>query len=268
VGKKAKHKEAPKRPAKEPVDLRAEDASPPAELAVRVFERIQAEASGRFDRIVSESQHEAEALSVALTGMLVEAQVVAHQGIDAITSDIRDVRTRCAELREAAERDRAAVHAVLVAARAAANNLEAQARRHAEEIASRGNASLAQFEQTLTEARVGATTRARAEIDRAVLEVTTGLDAAQRAIDEQLQQFRDLVAREVVGVAADGTTVDVDPEPSEATADDPIWRDLADATCTSDGDLQDDENFFSRLAAELRADEHDRVVEAEGRRSQ
>ena len=53
-------------------------------------------------------------------------------------------------------------------------------------------------------------------------------------------------------------------QPDHAEAEDPIWHELAHATLTSEGDPEDhpgadpehDEYFFSRLAAELRAETH------------
>jgi hypothetical protein len=258
------------------------------------FEQIQAEVSGRLQQLLEETEREAAAFVDALGATLTDSRAAAREGIDEIAASSEDVRNRCAALREEAEHDRAAIQGVLVAMGAVADDLETRVRVHVERITTRGGASLTQLEQTLAEARVRAMTGACTEIDRAAAEARTRFEASQRAIDEEVQRLRKEMARQVALVSTEADRAvqgfarlgiehavaeveepggeasiptitpaheageargpTVDDLAGDATAEDPIWHDLARATLTDEADPLDDEYFFSRLAEELRAE--------------
>jgi hypothetical protein len=254
VGKKAKRKQRLERHRNDvEAALATISVTTSTAFAAHLFDRIQAEASGRLEQILGATEREASAFVDALATTLADSRVAAGKGIDEITAHSHDVLEACAGLRAEAEHDRAAIHDVLVAMHVAANGLETRARAHIEDVSTRGGASLARLEKTWAEARVR-------------------LEGSQRAIDEQVRQFGEQVAGHVALVAteADRTVQrlgrfrvedaadDTFDRPDDGTAEDPIWRELARAPLTGEADPEavpeDDEYFFSRLAAELRAE--------------
>jgi hypothetical protein len=207
----------------------------------QLLEHIEVDASGRLEQMVGTTRREAETFVRELATLLADARVAARDGIDEITASVRDVSDRCVERQ------------------AVAHDLDARAIGYVEQIKSQGDASLAQLEDTLTEA-------------------TTRFEASQRAIDEQVDLFGAHVARRVALVTAESDRVrqrlaelavektveqavdveepprDGDAPPDGATAHDEIWQDLARATVGRETAVEDDEFFFSRLADELRAE--------------
>jgi len=235
VGKKAKRKQRLERDRHDvEAALAGVSVTTSTAFAAHLFDRIRAEASGRLEQILTDSR------------------VAAREGIDEITAHTHDVRERCAALRAEAEHDRAAIRDVLVAMEATANDFETRTRAHVEDVSARGGASLARLEETWAEASVR-------------------LEASQRAIDEQVQQFDKQVAGRVALVATEAdravqrfaslrveNAADTLGRPDEGTAEDAIWRELARPPLTGEADPEaipeDDEYFFSRLAAELRVE--------------
>jgi hypothetical protein len=214
-------------------------------FAAHLFDRIHAEATGRLEQILGETQREAAAFVDALADTLADSRVAAREGADEITLQNRDVLESCAGLRAEAEHDRAEIRAVLIEMQATADDVETRARAHVEDVRSRGGASLARLEETWTEA-------------------SRRLEASQRAIDEQVRRFGEQVAGRVTWVATEADRAvqrfarSGVENIADATAEDPIWGELARPPLTSEldpeADPDDDENFFSRLAAELRVE--------------
>jgi len=243
----------------------------PAGFAARLFEQIQAEVSARMEAIASQSRREAAAFADALAGMLAGSQIASREGLDELAAGRQEAHDGCVALRAEAEQGRAAIHDVFATVQTVADDLEARARDHAEEIGARCDALLREFEKKmqdqLADARIRVTTRVSTEIDRATADATDRLDESRRAIDEQVGRLREQVARHRALVAAEAERVVAPRElaepgpvegPDDATAEDPIWHDLARATLTGDDAADvahDDEYFFSRLAAELRAED-------------
>jgi len=238
VGKKAKRKQRLERHCNDvEAALAGISVTTSTAFAAHLFDRIRAEASGRLAEILADSS------------------VAAREGLDEITTHTHDVLERCAALRAEAEHDRAAVRDVLVAMQATANDFETRARAHVEDVSARGGASLARLEETWAEASIR-------------------LEGTQRAIDEQVQQFGKQVAGRVALVTTEAdravqrfarlrveNAADALGPPDEGTAEDAIWRELARPPLTGEADPEaipeDDEYFFSRLAAELRVDDQD-----------
>jgi hypothetical protein len=250
VGKKAKRKQRLERYRNDvEAALATVSVTTSTAFAAHLFDRIQAEASGRLEQILGETQREAAAFVNALATTLADSRVAAREETNEITERNRDVLERCAGLRAEAEHDRAAIRDVLVAMQAAANDVETRTRAHVEDVTTRGGALLARLEETWAEASIR-------------------LEASQRAIDEQVQQFGEQVAGRVALVATEADrgvqrfarlrVEDTFDRADDGTAEDPIWRELGRAPLTSEADPEadpeDDEYFFSRLAAELRVE--------------
>ena len=247
MGKKAKQQQRLERHRRDvEAALATVSVTTSTAFAAHLFDRIHAEASGRLEQILSETQREATAFVDALAGTLADSRVAARQGIDEITAHDRDVLERCAGLHAEAEHDRAAIQDVLVTTQAAASAVESRARADVEDVTTRGGASLARLEETWAEA-------------------STRLEASQRAIDAQVQEFSEQVAGRVAWVATEADRAvqwfarfGVENR-ADATAEDAIWGELAHPPVTREADPEadpedDDENFFSRLAAELRVE--------------
>jgi hypothetical protein len=286
VGKQAESKLERKCRREQEVAARWIDSvTVPAGFAARLFEQLQSEVSARMEHVMRETERFAAALADALAGVLSEVRVAAREGLDEVAACRRDVRDDCAGLRAEAEQARAAIHDVLAGVQAVADDLETQARLDVEAGETRREVSLRGFEekleQQLAEMHVGATTWISAEVDRATAEATSRIEAARRMIDEQVEQFREQVAGHRALVATEARRLveahgpEQQPEvdkPDDPPADDAIWDDLARVALTSEAEAEagaeadgahDDEYFFSRLAAELRAEAHDGELPAD-----
>ena len=262
MGKKAKRKQRLERHRRDvEAALATVSVTTSTAFAAHLFDRIYAEASGRLEQILSETQREAAALVDALATTLGDARGTAREGLDEISAQHRDLLASCAGLRTEAEHDRTAIHDVLVAMQATTDDLETRAHAHVEDVTTRAGASLVQLEEAWAEASIR-------------------LEASQRAIDGQVQQFSEQVASRVAWVATEADRAvqwfarlgvenavgDTFDGPDDGTAEDAIWGELAHSPLTSDADPEadpdDDENFFSRLAAELRVESNEDATQA------
>ena len=112
----------------------------------------------------------------------------------------------------------------------------------------------------------------RSRLEETWAEASIRLEASQRAIDAQVQEFGEQVAGRVAWVATEAdravqwfARLGVENAVDD-TAEDAIWGELAHAPLISDADPEadpdDDENFFSRLAAELRVESNEDATQA------
>jgi hypothetical protein len=231
------------------------------------FERLLAELSGRFDKVLSEMQREGAASVNALASLLTDSRTA--------------VRTEIGELTACNQR---------------AIDLERRARERFEEIDARGRDSFARMdrmEESVAAVRDQSASQIDVALRRALAEAMDRLNASQRVVDHQAQEFGEQVTRRLAevmgaveeelrdlrefarlrientvtsiealsqepptsaisdteahpaetGVGADGTISPVEPI---------IWEPQP---STGGGNrVRPDDGFFGRLAAELRED--------------